>query len=626
MRHVKYFLLLTFLLATVPQVVSQPAGGGYTSRFPRYSTAPTCNSSRKGHPYFDLDDNKAYICDGTSYVEFTTGAAFDLTAAHTFTGQNDFNRTAAGNDACFGGTTADGSSVCIDGDQHLIAFDDGTEDTSIDGSAGDLRFTLDGGTWAVIDGVNTLLAMSVAGELQVIAVAAGADACFGDTSGTAPSICIDGDNHLITLDGATGNATIDGTDTGSLDIAAASTLGLTGPTSVSISSGPATELNFSFQFISAGTSGTWLEPSIELTAMDGTDTVNAFGINITNADHTGASNILNALKIAAIVGDADASEYAINIDGGSESWNASLRFNKGTAADFGALHWFDGGTVRGFIQIDTSDLIVRAQSNDLELFGSSGIHFESNDAADNFTFTPEPNAAGGSSTFITLAATLAAMDGTDTVNGLAINLTNADHTGSTNVLNAISIGVITGDVHAVESAILLSAGWDFFASAAARNITFQINSGFNVGIQNSDLGSPSVAFETTPAEGASSNLVSSFPALNAMNGSDNIRLFFADVTNSPNHTGVSNTLTAFWGDAITGDADALEIGVVIGTGWDYFARHDGIAFASLGTPTNGTATYCTDCVVTTPFVDHTCTSGGSGSWAFRQAGAWKCLG
>ena len=44
-------------------------------------------------------------------------------------------------------------------------------------------------------------------------------------------------------------------------------------------------------------------------------------------------------------------------------------------------------------------------------------------------------------------------------------------------------------------------------------------------------------------------------------------------------------------------------------------------FADLGTPANGTLTYCSDC---NPSVNP-CTSGGSGSLALRQGGAWRCL-
>mgnify|MGYP001613730568 CR=1 FL=1 len=53
---------------------------------------------------------------------------------------------------------------------------------------------------------------------------------------------------------------------------------------------------------------------------------------------------------------------------------------------------------------------------------------------------------------------------------------------------------------------------------------------------------------------------------------------------------------------------------------------NGVAFASLGTPSNGMIVFCTDCDPPT-LVDSTCTSTGAktGTLAVRQNGAWKCI-
>lgn len=51
---------------------------------------------------------------------------------------------------------------------------------------------------------------------------------------------------------------------------------------------------------------------------------------------------------------------------------------------------------------------------------------------------------------------------------------------------------------------------------------------------------------------------------------------------------------------------------------------NGVAFASLPTPTNGMTLYCTDCTVTSG-VDDTCKATGSGALATRINGAWKCV-
>lgn len=68
----------------------------------------------------------------------------------------------------------------------------------------------------------------------------------------------------------------------------------------------------------------------------------------------------------------------------------------------------------------------------------------------------------------------------------------------------------------------------------------------------------------------------------------------------------------------------LTTGVYIGsadpgtplTGSLYFT---GVAFASLGTPTNGTVVYCTDCTKATP-----CAGASNGALAKRLNGAWDC--
>jgi hypothetical protein len=46
---------------------------------------------------------------------------------------------------------------------------------------------------------------------------------------------------------------------------------------------------------------------------------------------------------------------------------------------------------------------------------------------------------------------------------------------------------------------------------------------------------------------------------------------------------------------------------------------EAITFTNLGTPTNGTLTYCSDCTIANP-----CASGGSGAFAKRLNGAWVC--
>mgnify|MGYP003411789664 FL=1 len=50
----------------------------------------------------------------------------------------------------------------------------------------------------------------------------------------------------------------------------------------------------------------------------------------------------------------------------------------------------------------------------------------------------------------------------------------------------------------------------------------------------------------------------------------------------------------------------------------------GTAFASLGTPDDGTFKYCSNCTVTSG-ASNVCTSGGTGALAVRLNGAWRCF-
>src|SRR5574343_423855 len=71
------------------------------------------------------------------------------------------------------------------------------------------------------------------------------------------------------------------------------------------------------------------------------------------------------------------------------------------------------------------------------------------------------NAAGGSANALTLSGTLGIMDGSDTFRGIYLNYANADHTGSSNTINAFQIAGITGDAQATETAITIGTGWDY---------------------------------------------------------------------------------------------------------------------------------------------------------------------
>jgi len=77
--------------------------------------------------------------------------------------------------------------------------------------------------------------------------------------------------------------------------------------------------------------------------------------------------------------------------------------------------------------------------------------------ATNYT---QVNAAGGSANPWDYTGTLGVMNGSDDFTLFDINVTNANHTGSSNVIKVLDIANITGDAEATETAISIGTGWD----------------------------------------------------------------------------------------------------------------------------------------------------------------------
>ncbi len=69
-----------------------------------------------------------------------------------------------------------------------------------------------------------------------------------------------------------------------------------------------------------GSANPW-DYTATLGAMNGADDFTLFDVNITNADHTGSGNTVQVMDIAAITGDAHATETAIKIGAG---WDAGI--------------------------------------------------------------------------------------------------------------------------------------------------------------------------------------------------------------------------------------------------------------------------------------------------------------
>lgn len=325
----------------------------------------------------------------------------------------------------------------------------------------------------------------------------------------------------------------------------------------------------------AGGSGALAEVSANLLAMNGADTVRGFFVNLNNASHTGASNQLIALDVDAIVGSANATEYAINIGSG---WDIALAapdnmpIQLGNLADASIL-WDDGN---GELDI-TSSAIHETAPFIWTTFGTGAFDgwFVDDTAGTtviNLDTTPGTSGffqlrgdldgmtAGGAmlrlrpSTFPALAS--------GTFSWIYVEGNSANHTGGTIV--GLDFGPSTADAQASEYGIRFpSNGYDQeikFAGALnmqGTNVTDSLLL---------DMGAD-YFFGSPPLSGVGGDLMTITATLNAMNGGDDVRGLVVGIVNA-DHTVGSNSLTGIEVAGITGDAEATEYGILVGTDWD----------------------------------------------------------
>ena len=98
---------------------------------------------------------------------------------------------------------------------------------------------------------------------------------------------------------------------------------------------------------------------------------------------------------------------------------------------------------------DDNDTSICADTDDQIDFELGG--------ADVFVFADAP-AAGAGGDLLDITDGLAIMDGSDTVLALDINLTNANHTGTANVLTGIELALGVQDAQAVETGVIITGG------------------------------------------------------------------------------------------------------------------------------------------------------------------------
>lgn len=145
-----------------------------------------------------------------------------------------------------------------------------------------------------------------------------------------------------------------------------------------------------------------------------------------------------------------------------------------------------------------------------------------------------------------------------------------------------------------------------------------------------------VSTNTTPLTIAGYSLTGSstasmFTASGTLNTSGAVDVWKLAVTNTA--AGAGSTLLKILGGAagatplLSLDVNGtLAVGAAPATPLAGSIHNAGVAFASLGTPTDGALVFCTDCDPAT-LVDQTCTSAGAktGALAFRVNGLWKCI-
>jgi hypothetical protein len=321
-----------------------------------------------------------------------------------------------------------------------------------------------------------------------------------------------------------------------------------------------------------------------IAAMDGSDTYAMLEIDFTNADHTGSSNVLNGILIDDITADAEASEWALYIEDG---WDAGILLQdtqlvlSGTGTD-ASLELRD---------TDTGAANFRLSRNS----GASQIDF---DVVTGFPviWAVENSATIGQNLF-EIESVLGAFNGSDTNNVFMIDVTNADHTGSSNVLNGILIDDITGDAQATESAIEIEDGWDYdihFDATGVISVTDQST----IQIKNDSaavamlMDSANIATYRWQWTGSLADIDQGHTAYHRVaptfaandNASDIRSALFLDVTIPDGSAGIVSALTV---DDTTGDANTEDTLFLLGDGYDYLIND--FTNTALGTLTWTTA-------------------------------------
>jgi len=216
-------------------------------------------------------------------------------------------------------------------------------------------------------------------------------------------------------------------------------------------------------------------------------TTNVLKLELTNADHTGGT--VNGLLIAGITGDAQATENAVNF---SDGWDVDIEGNTDLSISATTVSITQGEldvlSSLGYVNVNftenaTFSIKEKAVTSNttIQMDGASGgilslISGEVGHTAAQIIYQASSPVANAP--FVQVVDTIPITAAGQTTDVLFFDLVNSNHTGG--VVNAINIEAITGDAQAVETGILLGAGWDsgiLFDDDLTDYITFEDGNG-----------------------------------------------------------------------------------------------------------------------------------------------------
>lgn len=281
---------------------------------------------------------------------------------------------------------------------------------------------------------------------------------------------------------------------------------------------------------------------------DGTDvTATVGGVFSVISDTISLSTVVAADDISILSGD----DIFITTVGGADD----IVINADDVLDL------DSGSA---ITVDAADDIRLSAGNDIELTVTGADQINMTTTGLTYDILPT-NVAGAGTDLVTLTATMGAMDSADDIfRALYVNVTSADHTNGDVVGLDLQMGLPDGN--ASEYGIRFGNSFDFELTSQSQNFRFNTTQTFYFYNDENTSNYMWRMNDQFVTNANSANLLDTNVTVGAMNSADDVKnVIELDITNANHSDGTLNIISI--GD-ITGDADALESAIEIGTGYD----------------------------------------------------------